>query len=345
MAPSQVGLGLFLGIIAGIFLGSFALPMKRSKLWNWEQIWLIYTIWSVVIFPWILAFSTVPRLFSVFTSVPASTVLTVFAFGAGWGIASIGIGIGIKMLGLALGMAIVLGLNNVLGAILPLILYHKEQFLQPVGLAVSGGVCIMLAGIVVCAVAGGKKDKALQRTEKGSSTRHTTEFVKGLVMCLVAGICGAMFNFALIAGKSIEKEAVRLGASPINAANPTWCIALLGGGVVVTLYCLYLTTRNDSWNLYGKKGTSSYWVHAFLMGFMWFCGVALYGMAVTKLGTLGPSIGWPIIQSMAVASGNFWGIVTGEWKGSGKKPLQIMLLGLLLLFIGIIIIGWSSTLS
>jgi len=80
------------------------------------------------------------------------------------------------------------------------------------------------------------------------------------------------------------------------------------------------------------------------MGLTWFTGVALFGMAVTQLGTLGPSIGWPIIQSMAVASGNFWGIVTGEWKGSGRQPLQIMISGLVMLFIGIALVGWSSTL-
>jgi len=80
------------------------------------------------------------------------------------------------------------------------------------------------------------------------------------------------------------------------------------------------------------------------MGIMWYGGVSIYGMAVSKLGPLGHSIGWPVIQSMAVASGNLWGIVTGEWKGTGRAPLSVMIVGLSLLFIGIGIIGWSSTL-
>jgi L-rhamnose-H+ transport protein len=345
METAQVGLGLFLGIIAGAFLGTFPLPMKRTLKWNWEQTWFTFTVWSAMIFPWMLAFMTVPNLLSVFSAVSVSTMLTVFGFGAGWGIGSIGMGVGIKTLGISLGTAIVLGLNNVIGAILPLIMYHPEKFLQPVGLAVTGGVCVMLIGIVICAVAGAKKDKAVQNTKDSSSKKHTAEFVKGLVMCLIAGVCGAMFNFALISGKSIENIAVKMGASPINAANPTWCIGLLGGGIVVSLYCFYLAKTNKSWNLFTQSGITIYWFYTFLMGIMWFSGVALYGMAVTKLGVLGASIGWPIIQSMAVASGNFWGIVTGEWKNTGKKPLQTMLFGLLFLFIGIAIIGWSSTLS
>lgn len=345
MEMSQIGLGLLLGIIAGTFLGSFPLPMKYAKKWNWEQTWFIYTIWAVVIFPWILALYTVPNLLSVFASVPSSVIFNVFAFGAGWGIASIGMGVGIKMIGISLGTAIPLGLNNVIGSILPLIMYHPEKLFRPVGIAVISGVAVMIVGIVICAIAGSKKDKARKQSDEKQSVKNTAEYVAGLVMCLIAGVCGAFFNFALIAGKPIEEQAVLMGASPINAANPTWCIALFAGGIVVSIYCFYLSYKNKSSHLFKEKGTSKYWLYTFLMGIMWFGGVALYGMAVTRLGILGASIGWPIIQSMAVASGNFWGIVTGEWKNTGKAPLQIMLAGLFFLLIGIVIIGWSSTLS
>ena len=70
-----------------------------------------------------------------------------------------------------------------------------------------------------------------------------------------------------------------------------------------------------------RKNPAVNWLLTFLMGLMWFGGVVLFGMAVTKLGRFGPSIGWPVIQSMAVTSGNFWGLVTGEWKGVGPDAL------------------------
>jgi len=251
---------------------------------------------------------------------------------------------GLKLLGLALGTAIVLGLNNAIGAILPLVLYHPEDFQEPVGLAITAGVLVMLVGIAVCSVAGAKKEKALRLAESESVRKDKGVFVKGLIICLVAGVFGAMFNFALIAGKPIEEQAIIAGAEPLNAANATWCISLLGGFVVTLLYCVYLYKKNGSFRLFLQKDSNINWLHTFLMGIMWFGGVAIYGMAVANLGRLGPSIGWPVIQSMAVASGNLWGIVTGEWKGTGKVPLRIMIVGLLLLFTGIGIIGWSSTL-
>ena len=340
METTNVVLGLPLGIIAGIFLGSFALPMKKMTKWNWENIWVLYTVSATVIIPLILAVVTVPQLFKVYTSTAMSTLFTVFFFGAIWGIANVCFGLGVKMLGLALATAIILGMNNAIGSILPILVYHPDQIVEPAGLAISGGVLFMVVGIIICSLAGAKKEKALNSLQPSGASSYK----KGLLIAGAAGLCGAMFNFALIAGKPMEKIAISHGATPLNAVNPTWCIALFGGFIVTLLYCIYLFRRNGSSGLFAAKGTGLYWVYACIMGLIWFTGVALFGMAVTQLGTLGPSIGWPIIQSMAVASGNFWGIVTGEWKGSGRQPLQIMIAGLIMLFFGIALVGWSSTL-
>lgn len=345
MEGANAALGLTLGITSGAFLGSFALPMKKIKVWNWENTWIMYSVWALIVLPWIWAFLTIPNLINVYAVVSRSTILKVFLFGAGWGVASVGFGIGLKLLGLALGTAIVLGLNNAIGAILPIILYNPKDLRQPAGLAITAGVIVMLLGITVCSIAGARKEKTLKRAATAAIEREKGVFIKGLIICLVAGLFGAMFNFALIAGKPIEEQAVKAGVTGINAANATWCISLLGGFVVTLIYCVCLYNKNDSLRLFTEKGSNINWLHTFVMGIMWFGGVAIYGMAVSKLGRLGPSIGWPVIQSMAVASGNIWGIVTGEWKGTGKMPISIMTVGLILLFVGIGIIGWSSTLQ
>ena len=340
METTNIVLGLPLGIIAGIFLGSFALPMKKMTKWNWENIWVLYTVSATVIIPLILAVVTVPQLFKVYTSTSFSILFTVFFFGAIWGIANVCFGLGVKMLGLALATAIILGMNNAIGSILPILIYHPGQIVEPAGLAISAGVMFMIVGIIICSIAGAKKDKALNASQSSGAPSYK----KGLLIAVVAGFCGAMFNFAMIAGKPMEKIAMAHGATPLNAVNATWCISLFGGFTVTFLYCIYLFRRNGSTGLFVAERTGLYWLYACIMGLIWFTGVALFGMAVTQLGTLGPSIGWPIIQSMAVASGNFWGVVTGEWKGSGRQPLQIMITGLIMLFFGIALVGWSNTL-
>lgn len=346
MESTSVTTGIFLGIAAGILLGSFALPMKKVKIWQWEHSWVMFSFWATIVLPLLMAILTIPNLLSVYSQTDLSVIIVVFLFGAGWGVANVGYGIGLKMVGLAMGTAIVLGLNNAIGAILPIFLYTPEKLFQPVGLTLSAAVFVMIAGIVVLAIAGMKREK---NQAQGSTTKvdipEKTQFMKGFLICLIAGVFGAMLNFALINGKPLETAAINMGATPINAANPTWVIALSGGFVVTLAYCLYLFKTNKNKRIFFASGTRMNWIYTLLMGLMWYGGVAIYGMSVSKLGALGASIGWPIIQSMAVGSGNFWGIVTGEWKNSGKQAVTLMTIGLALLFVGIIIVGYSATLN
>jgi hypothetical protein len=42
MQVENGALGILLAIAAGVLLGSFALPMKRIREWQWENTWLAY---------------------------------------------------------------------------------------------------------------------------------------------------------------------------------------------------------------------------------------------------------------------------------------------------------------
>src|ERR1700722_20575362 len=127
MIGSGVGEGVLFGIVSGSLLGIFALPMKYVRQWRWENTWLMYCFWSLLILPWGLAFLTVPHLLDVIGGVSTRALVLPFVFGFGWGIACVLLGLGLKLVGLALGTAIVLGLNNALGAILPLFLSHRSE--------------------------------------------------------------------------------------------------------------------------------------------------------------------------------------------------------------------------
>ena len=244
MDAAHTGLGLALGIIAGVLLGSFALPMKPIRHWNWENIWAMFSAWALIVLPWSLAWYTIPHLADVFWSVSPRTIFWVLLFGAGWGVANVGFGVGLRLLGMALGMAIMLGMNNALGAILPILLFHPNDLRQPAGMAITLAVCVMLLGIGFCALAGAKKEKAQQKMPSGKDT-DLRQFAKGLAVCLMSGVLGAMFNFALIAGKPLEEKAVELGATSSNAPNATWCVALFGGFLTTLAYCLYLKSKQS----------------------------------------------------------------------------------------------------
>lgn len=82
-------LPLLLLVLAGAMNGSFALPMKFTRKWAWENTWLIWSIFALVVFPPLLAFLTVPSLGSVYAEAGAGPVAIAAGCGAGWGIAQV----------------------------------------------------------------------------------------------------------------------------------------------------------------------------------------------------------------------------------------------------------------
>jgi len=71
-------------------------------------------------------------------------------------------------------------------------------------------------------------------------------------------------------------------------------------------------------------------------------GVAIQGMAVSKLGRFGPSIGWALIQSTAIMAGTAKGLITGEGRNASNQFRRRMITGLLTLFGGIGTVALSA---
>ena len=341
----NVLLGFAFGIVSGIFSGSFALPMKFTVKWKWENTWSVHSLWSLLILPWAIALLTVPNLFSVYRATPAGIMLVVFLFGFGWGIGGVLYGMGLDIVGLALGTAIMMGLINALGSLLPMVFFHPEDFSKPVGKCIAAGVFVMLAAIVVCTIAGFQKEKAVAALKTGKESANMKKpFATGLTICVVSGVLSPMLNFAFVFGDRIRENAVAQGASLTNAPNAIWSIALLGGLIVNVGYCVFKLSGNKSWGSFRAAGTGAYWIFTFLMAFMWMASIMFYGMGAANLGKLGPSLGWPIFMGVAIIAGNVMGIVTGEWKNTGTKPIMINAAGILLLLVGLGLIGLASSL-
>src|SRR3990172_5841700 len=51
----QFLLGILLGLLAGLVNGVFLLPMRYTRGWAWENTWLLFTIISTGILPWVAA--------------------------------------------------------------------------------------------------------------------------------------------------------------------------------------------------------------------------------------------------------------------------------------------------
>jgi L-rhamnose-H+ transport protein len=331
-----MGAGVALSILAGIMLGAFAGPMKKVKVWSWEHTWLAFSVFALIVMPFFVALATIPDLFSVWKETRPATLLAVAGFAALWGVASMGYGLAVKLAGIAIANAVVLGLNNAIGSIVPIAVYTPQKLLTAAGIGVAAGVLVMIMGIGLCARAGYLRDRA-RRPGNGESAAKA-ESRKGLIICLVAGVMGAAFNFALISGKPIEAIAVAHGATPSSAPNATWPIALTSGCLVAIVYCVYLMARRKNGRDYLAPGSGINWLYALVMAALWYGGVMIYGNAVTRLGELGASVGWAILQSMTVATGAILGFVMGEWRSAGRGVVGRLVAGLVCLIAGIMIV-------
>jgi len=158
-------IGLAAVVFAGVLQGLFAVPMKYARRWNYEHIWLIYSLAGMVVLPWMLTIATVPHLGEVYALTPMPVLVRIASFGLCWGIGSALAGLGMNLLGIGLGMAIILGLSASLGSLIPLLILSPQQLHTAQGHTYLVGTVIMLAGIALCARAGMLRDAARNRGE------------------------------------------------------------------------------------------------------------------------------------------------------------------------------------
>src|SRR2546423_12326724 len=186
-----IWIGLAAVIFAGVLQGLFAVPMKYARRWNYEHIWLIYSLAGMVVLPWMLTIATVPHLGEVYSLTPMPVLVRIASFGLCWGIGSALAGLGMNLLGIGLGMAIILGLSASLGSLIPLLILSPQQLHTPQGRTYLVGTVIMLAGIAVCARAGMLKDAARNR----GVSAPPPSFLTGFLVCCLSGLFLLTLNF------------------------------------------------------------------------------------------------------------------------------------------------------
>jgi L-rhamnose-H+ transport protein len=331
-------LGFSLLFLAGAMNGSFTLPMKFTRKWAWENTWAIWTIFALFVFPFLLAYSTVPQINSAYAQAGAGVVLIVAACGAGWGIAQVLFGLAVEAIGITLTFSVVLGLSAAVGSLIPLAQLHSDRILSPAGLAAVSGVALVLIGVSICAVAGRRRETAL------GATRARTSIARGLVFCALSGVTAALMNFGLAFGGPILEAAQKNGAPKLWSPNAVFLPLMLAGGLPNLAYCIYLMRKNNTGNRFRESGSGSHWFLAALMAISWFGSTILYGASTTTLGQLGTVLAWPLFMSLIVITAAICGVLTGEWKGAGPHPFRIMALGMGVLIVAIFVLGLSSQL-
>lgn len=323
-------------VLAGVMNASFTLPMKYARRWAWENTWLAWTIFALLVLPLVITYATVPNLGEIYRSSALNIVVEVIAFGAGWGVAQVFFGLAVDAIGIALTFSLVLGTSAAIGALVPLLWLHPERLNTRAGHGVLAGVLVLLAGVVACAVAGRLRDRAQKMSQKNSS--NTT---LGLALAILCGFGASFVNLGLAFGAPLVTMARLAGASSLNAVNVVWLPVMMAGAVPNLLYCLWLLASNRTAGRFSDGGPG-HWMLAFAMAVCWFGSTLLYGLSTVKLGTWGPILGWPLFMSLIVIAASMLGMLTGEWNNSGASPLGIQWGGVMLLVLAVFILAEAS---
>ncbi|HZP00731.1 MAG TPA: L-rhamnose/proton symporter RhaT [Terriglobia bacterium] len=333
--------GVVLGLLAGLVNGVFLLPMRYMKKWEWENTWLIFTILSTGVLPWVAALLAVPNLLSVFRSSPASVFIPGLVGGAIWGVAQVLYGLGLGMVGVAVGSAVVACTSTIAGTVGPMLVYAPERLFSSASLLLLLAIALILSGIYLYGKAGVRKEK--ETTGKDVAKQVVSgSFKTGLAICLVTGALGTAFVYGGEV-KALMDAAVAAGAGSIFAKYPGFVVTFNAGMLPGVIYSIYKLNKNKTWSAYWKSGAVLWNLgSATVMAVLWYGGILMYGMSGKKIGAgMGPSIAFALFASGTVLFANLFGWLAGEWKGASRPTIRGFVIGMALVVAAILVIAFG----
>jgi L-rhamnose-H+ transport protein len=343
--------GIALTFLAGVSVGFCLWSIKWARTWKWENFWLIFSLFALIIFPFGLAFWLLPHLGRVYASLTPSEALKPFLLGVLWGFAQLGCGICIHKLGLAVSNAAVNGIGAAFGTLLPLALLHRAMVFQTGGVLILCGTLVMMGGVALCGWSGYQRENEARQQGRGAgfavkesamsqvaSTR--AGYILNVGIAVGAGVLASLLNVALAYSGDIMQKARLEGGQASWAPFAVWPIALLGGSLVNIAYCIYLLSHNRTWGNF--RGGIREVFNPALAGLMWMGGIALYSSATTFLGILGVSIGFALYMIVVVLSGQLAAIFAGEWRLTRRVTSRSFGAGIALLVLAFIAIGAAN---
>ncbi|MCF6332189.1 MAG: hypothetical protein L3J11_02805 [Draconibacterium sp.] len=336
----ELVLPFVLVVFASFFQGTFGLGMKFIKPLAWEAWWLVHVFIAMILFPMTWALIAVPDLFSVIFSIDGTVLFKAMLYGFLWGIGGILFGKSVGKIGVSLTYGIVMGLASAVGSIVPLFQLENATS-QPAFPFIIAGVVVIVIGVVIVAYAGIKRDK-LNKANLGIPTGKA--FQIGLIIAILSGVLSALLNVGFANAAPVAEAAIEAGSKTNNSSLAAWVVVLWGAFLMNALYSIILLIKNKSYTSYkGAFGTKAFrW--ALLAGLFWFAALGIYGQGAALLGSIGPVIGWPMLLGLSLIIGNIWAYREGEWKNV-KVPFRIMLVGLAIIIVACIILGYSNGLN
>jgi len=240
---------------------------------------------------------------------------------------------------------------------MPALLHHAP------GQVILFGIGVCMVGIVLSGMAGYSKEGELSTAEK-EETVAEFNFPKGILVAIFAGVMSACFAYGLATGKPIgalTRTVLLAHGGALEWQNlPILIIILLGGLTTNVAWCVILMVRNGTAaqifsanaksapldNTADRRPASlvlNYLLCA-SVGIMWYLQFFFYSIGQTKMGKYDFS-SWTLHMASIIIFSTLWGIWLKEWSGTSRKTKVLVGLGLAVLVLSTILVGYGNYLN
>jgi L-rhamnose-H+ transport protein len=317
---------------AGLLNAAFAIPMRYNVRWKWENTWLVFSVWSLAIFPSLLVLLIVRRPGELYASLSIRDILPALVFGFMWGIAQTTFGVSVKLLGVSVTLPIVTAISMVLGAFIPVLVRYPQALVGRIGVVLCSSAGLVVVGLLLYARAARMRER----------TSQTTNFTKGLILAIFTGATGGMNNVGFALSEGIVRRSELLGNSARASTYPVWAILLAAAFLPSLAYCTYMIRKNRTGAVFLAPGYSTEFLRSLAMAVAWILAMTLYGLSTTYMGRFGTSTGWLLYGSITVLFASVLGWKVGEWANATPQILRIFWAGMGLVLASVGVLGLTA---
>jgi len=330
--------GMTVILFSGAMNAAFALPMKYSRSWKWENQWLVFSVVGIFLVPWALAFGLIPGLTQVFAGVTARALWLPLVFGLLWGFAQVTFGVSLRMVGVALTLAVVSGLASLSGSLVPLLVFYPEDLFRPRGLLLLLSIPFLIIGLIFYGVAGRRREK--EQTSQGTEAPSPrSNFATGMALCIFTGVFGSCYNLGFAFAGDLIRVSQQHGAGPLASTYAAWAIVLGAGFVPNLVYCVYLLKKHGTAQLFGRSGWGREAALAVTMALAWATAILGYGIGATLVGTSGTSTGYMLFVAASILFANAFGLMAGEWMGASVRTKRFLFVAVAFILVAVVVLN------
>lgn len=344
-------IGTLVHAVGGIAASTCYVPYQKVKKWSWDTYWLFQASFAWFIFPFLIGFLTVPNLLDVFGDASLEVLVNATLLGAVYGFGGMCFGFAIKHIGYSLTYTISIGISAILGTIVPLIMHGTlaQKFNEPGGSVIFFGMFLALVGIVVCGVAGYRKEKDIKLKGDPQSGHLTFNIKKGLTLTIIAGVLSAVFGISLEVGAPVAEIAGKYGAGNFEG-NANLILSTFGAFMTNLVWFVIAGIKKGTLKEFIDVkgiGRNNYMLNAgmsILSGALWYGQFFFYGIGHVQMGAY-KFASWVIHMSMLIFFSYIVGIIMKEWVMVTKRTYSTLILALTILIASFVIMTYGSMLG